>query len=474
MYSKKQPANKLSMKFLTVLVLLFHCNLVLLLAQSKPNIIFILADDLGYKDLGCYGNPFNETPVLDRLAAEGMMFTQAYAHPACSPSRAALMTGKHPARLQITTALGVKRKDPGSPVLPVLTVDNLPAAETTLAEVLKRNGYQTGMVGKWHLGDEPATSAHNQGFDYDRVISENGLDYYNYAISSQGKTIFKDTGEVYLTDKLTDYGIDFIRDQEKDQPFFLYMAYSAPHLLIIPKADKVSKYMWKYNKYEGKYNPYYATMIESMDDGIGRIWDELARKGMDENTLIIFKSDNGGVGMDQIAYRPTTMEPLRAWKGHVFEGGVRVPLIMHWKNNIESGTVNQNYVIIHDFLPTIMELIGDHSLPSNLDGKSFLSTINNPAPEFDRGAIYFHFPHFSGQGARPAGAVREDEWKLVEDYETGKTMLFNLQEDIGEERDLSLQNPSKRDKLYAQLKNWRNKVGAEMPVSNPDYRHKGN
>ncbi|MEM6844049.1 MAG: sulfatase, partial [Bacteroidota bacterium] len=405
-------------------------------AQEKPNIIFILADDLGYKDLGCYGNPFNETPVLDQMAQEGMLFTQAYAHPACSPSRAALMTGKHPARLHITTALGLNRQDASSPVIPPKVPDHLPAAEITLAEILKRNGYATGMVGKWHLGDSKATGPSEQGFDYDRMIGKNGLDYYNYSILSEGETIFEDTGSVYLTDRLTEYALEFVQSQSGKKPFFLYLAYSAPHLFIVPKANKVSKYMRKVNNFDEKYNPYYATMVESMDEGIGQLLEQLKKQGLLNNTLIIFKSDNGGVGVDQIAYRPTSVEPLRKWKGHVYEGGIRVPMIAYWKDRIQPGTRNDNYLIIHDFLPTFMELIGDSNLPADLDGKSVLSTFYQPAQALERGTMYFHFPHFSGQGARPAGAVREGKWKLIENYETGGTELFNLAEDISEKNDL--------------------------------------
>ena len=447
-------------KFLIILFGFCHLNLK---AQEKPNIIFILADDLGYKDLGCYGNPFNETPALDKLAKEGVLFTEAYAHPACSPSRAALMTGKHPARLEITTALGLNRKDPNSPVVPPKVAEEMPSSEITMAEVLQRNGYSTGMVGKWHLGHGNKTAPHGQGFDYDRVISKNGLDYYNYGISSKGKEIFEDDGSVYLTDKLTDYAVEFIQEQQNEEPFFLYLAFSAPHLLIIPKADKVGKYMFKLRRFDEKYNPYYATMIESMDEGIGRVIDELKQQQKLENTLIIFKSDNGGVGMDQIAYRPTTMEPLRKWKGHVYEGGIRVPMIMYWKNKIDAGAKNSNYVVIHDFLPTIMELIGDDDLPTNLDGKSFLSTVYQPLEKFERGPVYFHFPHFSGQGARPAGAIRNGPWKLVEDYETGKTELFNLEEDISESNDLKLKQPEKAKELYQMLQKWQIKIDAKMP-----------
>ena len=450
-------------KSLIANLLLLLCPL-LMTAQNKPNIIFILADDLGYKDLGCYGNPFNETPVMDQMATEGMLFTQAYAHPACSPSRAALMTGKHPARLGITTALGLNRQDINSPVITPKVAEFLPTEEITLAELLKENGYATGMVGKWHLGHDDATLPHGQGFEYDRVISKNGLDYYNYGISSQGEEIFSDDGTVYLTDKLSDYAVEFIQEQKDKKPFFLYLAYSAPHLLIVPKADKVSKYMWKVNKFDKKYNPYYATMIESMDEGIGRILAELDAQGMLENTLVIFKSDNGGVGLDQFAYRPTSMKPLRKWKGHVYEGGIRVPMIMYWKNEIATGIKNDNYLVIEDFLPTLMELIGEKNLPESLDGQSFLSTIKNPSSLFERGPTFFHFPHFSGQDGYPAGAVRDGQWKLVEDYETGKTELFNLEEDIAESNDLKFSQPEKAKELWQMLKDWQKSIGAEMPV----------
>ncbi len=433
------------------------------LSQEQPNIVFILADDLGYKDLGCYGNPFNETPVLDQLAKEGMLFTQAYAHPACSPSRAALMTGKHPAKLGLTTAAGVNRQKSESGIVTPHVPDSLASDEVTLAEILKRNGYHTGMVGKWHLGHDKTTIPYAQGFDYDRTIGKNALDYYNYSILSRNEVVFEDTGSVYLTDKLTDYSIEFVQSQSNENPFFLYLAYSAPHLLIVPKADKVSKYMWKYNKFNGKYNPYYATMIESMDEGIGRIIEELKKNGQLDNTLIIFMSDNGGVGMDQIAYRPTTMKPLRKWKGHVYEGGIRVPMIMLWKNKIQAGAVNENYMIINDFLPTIMEIVGDKDLPQGIDGKSIVSSLYHPKDEFAHGPIFFHFPHFSGQNGYPAGAVREGDWKLVETFESGEIELFNIANDISESTDVSEKYPQKAEHLNNLLNNWQENVDAQMP-----------
>jgi len=447
-----------------IFALLWVSCMPLFAFQKPPNIIFILADDLGYMDLGCYGNPFNETPGLDHLAGEGMLFTEAYAHPACSPSRAALMTGKHPVRTGLTTAAGLKNQSVGSGVITPGVPDSLASEEVTLTEVLKRNGYRTGMVGKWHLGKDPLTGPYAQGFDFDRTISGNGLDYYNYTISSRGQVVFRDSGLEYLTNKLTDFAVDFIHKQKAETPFFLYLAYSSPHLLIVPKADKVSKYMWKYNEYGGKYNPYYATMIESMDDGISRIKEELEKLELEENTLIIFMSDNGGVGLDQIAYRPTTNEPLRKWKGHVYEGGIRVPMIIYWPGSVPPGVVNNNYMVIQDFLPTIMELIGDVHLPAGVDGKSFLSTLKYPGKFFDRGPVYFHFPHFSGQGGYPAGAVRYGDWKLVMDLQNGRSELFNLSGDIGERHDVGSANPEKKDEMLELLREWQRKTNAKMPV----------
>lgn len=231
--------------------------------QEKPNIIFILTDDMGYTDLGCYGNPYNQTPNIDQLAAQGMRFSQAYvASPICSPSRAAIMTGKHPARLHITNFLVGKRTDPASPLLPAeWATEGLPGAEVTLAELLKNDGYTNGMVGKWHLGSQKDQTPTSQGFDYDRVIAKNGLDYYNYSITGNNQTVFEDDGTEYLTDKLTDYAVDFI-SKNKDQPFFLYLAYSAPHVFIVPRGDKLRKYMLKYNQAEEQHNPDYIAAQE--------------------------------------------------------------------------------------------------------------------------------------------------------------------------------------------------------------------
>ncbi len=432
---------------------------------KKPNIIFILADDLGYMDLGCYGNPFNETPNLDSLAKGGIRFTQAYAaSTVCSPSRAAIMTGKHPARLKITNFLVGDRTDANSPVLPANWQKFLPSSEITLAERLKTFGYQTGMVGKWHLGDADSLAPWRQGFDYTRLIGKNGLDYYNYGIfEGSYKKTFTDNGKEYMTDKLTDYAIDFIEKKDAQKPFYLHLCYSAPHVLLVPKADKLRKYFLKYEKYKGKYNPDYATMIESMDEGIGRILATLKQQNLLDNTLIIFASDNGGVGLPELGPIPTNSEPLRKWKGHVYEGGIRVPTIMYWKGEIQAQQVCNQYFMNTDYVPTILDILGQNPTVSP-DGMSILPLLKNPEKPFNRGAMYWHYPHFSNQMSRPAGAVREGDWKLVENFETGELELFNLKEDIGETKNLLKELPEKAQALSQLLKKWQVSVDANMPI----------
>lgn len=436
---------------------------------KKPNIVFILADDLGYGDLGCYGNPFNKTPHIDRLSKEGMKFNQAYtASPVCSPSRAAILTAKHPARLHLTNFLVGNRIDSASRILPAPWKPYLSPAEITLAEQLKLQGYRTGIVGKWHLGSDDSTKAVAQGFDYDRVIGKNGLDYYHYGITSNNQLVFEDDGTQYLTDKLTDYGVEFIQSS-REKPFFLFLTYSAPHVMIVPKAEKLRPYFLSYNSYGGKYNPYYAAMIESLDDGVGRITELLRKLGLEENTIVIFTSDNGGVGLPELGPTPTSMEPLRAWKGHVYEGGIRIPLIIKWPGKVQPGVVNENYITGTDYLPTFMEILGVR-LKYPIDGKSFWSTLTDPTGDLKRGAIYWHYPHFSNQEGRPSGAIRLGDFKLIENYETGEIALYNLREDVSERQDISKQLPKKTSELYALFSKWKEETKANMPVPNPYYK----
>ncbi|HEV7346798.1 sulfatase [Telluribacter sp.] len=431
----------------------------------RPNIVYILADDLGYYDLGCYGNPYNETPHLDSLARHGLRFTQAYsASPVCSPSRAAILTGRHPARYRLTNFIAGNRTDEASPVNPAPWNPFLPASATTLSEWIKPLGYTSAMIGKWHLGGQDSLAPWSQGFDHTRMIGRNGLDYYNYGIFEDSyKKEFKDDGSKYLTDKLTDYAVEFVENNAQ-KPFFLYLAYSAPHVMLVPRGDKLRKYFMKYNKYEGKYNPNYAAMVESMDEGVGRVMQALQSKGLLENTLVIFTSDNGGVGLDELGPVPTSMEPLRKWKGHIYEGGVRIPAIAFWKGVITPGQTSDQYFSNVDYFATFSELL-NHPLPKvEMDSRSLLPVLLRPGQSLTDRPVYWHYPHFSNQMGRPGGAVRLGDFKLTESYETGEMELYNLREDTKESQDLSAALPAKKQELTALLKKWQKQVAANMPV----------
>ena len=439
--------------------------------DSKPNIVFILADDMGWKDLACYGNPHTETPNIDGLAKSGIRFTQAYAAcPVSSPTRASILTGKYPARLQLTNFIAGNRTDPASPVLPAQWKPYLEAREVTIAELLKEKGYTTGMVGKWHLGSHDSIAPWSQGFDYTRMIGKNGLDYFNYSIFEDSyKKEFTDKGSDYLTDKLTDYGVDFI-GRSGGKPFFLYLAYSAPHVVIVPRPDKMMKYFRKYGQADEKFNPYYSAMVESIDDGVGRIVKFLRDNGLLENTIIFFTSDNGGLGMDELGPTPTSNLPLRKWKGHIYEGGIRVPAIVSWYGKIEQGRVLEEYFSSVDYFSTICEAAGIKNIPQEVDGVSFLNVLTGTGKMNSERTLYWHYPHFSNQLGRPAGAIRKGDFKLVENYETGKTELYNLKNDIAESEDLSEKMKSKTEELLLMLVKWRKELNASMPLANPDYK----
>ncbi len=451
--------------FSILLLSLLSLQIYALDTPKKPNIIFILADDLGYMDLACYGNPYNETPHLNALAQNGVRFTQAYAaSTVCSPSRAAIMTGLHPARLKLTNFLVGNRTEADSPLLPANWKTYLPSKEITLSQRLKALGYQTGMIGKWHLGSGDSLAPWNRGFDYARMIGKNGLDYYNYGIFQDSfQQVFEDKGERYLTDKLSDFAVEFIGKQTDANPFFLYMCYSAPHVFIVPKATKLNKYFMKYEKFKGQYNPYYATMVESMDDGIGRIIESLKKQGLLKNTLVIFASDNGGVGLPELGPTPTQNDSLRKWKGHVYEGGIRIPTLMFWEGKILPKQVNDTYFMNTDYTATILDLLGQKA-PDLTDGISIWPMINKPSAKDQNRPLFWHYPHFSNQLGRPAGAVRVGDWKLVDNFELAQLELYNLKEDVGERHDVAKQFPAKRDELHRLLIDWREKVHANMPI----------
>jgi arylsulfatase A len=441
--------------------------------KKKPNIVLILADDLGWHDLGCYGNTYYETPNIDRLAAKGMRFTNAYAAaPVCSPSRVAILTGKHPARVRLTDFLVNNRKDTASPILSAAYIHRLPAEETTLAEALKQQGYVTGVAGKWHLGGSNKTENSDpraQGFDFQRIISGGSTVYFYPQWLKTGHNEFTGAREGdYMTEKITEAGVEFI-EANQDKPFFLYMPQFAVHIPLQARREKVEKYRSKPNPKPGLYDPTYAAMVESLDESVGAIVKKLEELKLLDNTIILFASDNGGLVIPEAGPQPTTNVPLREGKGHLYEGGIRIPLIMHWPQLIEAGRVSEGVVTNTDYFPTLMQLVaGEKKSATAVDGKSFLPLLKNK--KFTRGPVYWHYPHFSNQGGRPSSAVRMGDYKLIEFYETGKVELYNLKEDTGETTDLSATLPDKTAALRKLLIEWRIEVDATMPGQNPAHQ----
>jgi arylsulfatase A len=428
--------------------------------DTKPNIILVLVDDMGERDLGSYGNKLIETPNLDKLAAEGMKFTQSYsACTVCSPTRAALMAGKYPARLHLTDfipqrGLDPKKKKTGPMALPDWK-KFLPLDEEILAEKLGKVGYETIAIGKWHLGEE-AYFPKKAGFNQEIGISHRGQPKSYFAPYQELQSMKEGPKGEYLTDRLTDETIATI-EKNKSKPFFIYLSHYSPHKPLQAKAEMIEKYEKKDSQIK-KQEAQYAAMVESIDQGIGRILAKLEKEGLAENTLFIFTSDNGGL------LGPTSCKPYRAGKGSAYEGGVRIPLIIKWPATIKPGSECTVPVISQDIHHTIVEIAGAASSPENIqDGVSMLPLLKQSG-EIQREALFWHYPHYHSGGATPYGAVRHGNFRLLEFYGPKKVELYDLSKDPGEKNDLADSNPSKRDELLAMLKKWREEVGAQMPT----------
>ncbi len=427
---------------------------------EKPNFVFILADDLGGRDLGCYGSTFHETPHLDQLAREGVRFTDAYAAcPVCSPTRASILTGQYPARLHLTNWIPGEASNPTDKLRPPAWQQFLPLSETTLATVLKKSGYATAMIGKWHLGGEAYYPEH-QGFDVNIAGSHWGQPAsYFWPYEGRTHTVagLKEGGHPgeYLTDRLTTEAEAFIT-QHRNEPFFLYLSHYAVHQPLMAKEDLVSKYKAK-GATDGQKNPVYAAMIESVDDSVGRVLARLDALGLSEKTVVVFFSDNGGLWPDV-----TSNAPLRAGKGYPYEGGVREPLLIKWPGAALNGSTCPVPVVSTDFFPTFLEMAGVKA-PEGGDGVSLVPLLQRTGT-IKRDAIYWHYPHYWAGRVKPFGAVRSGDWKLIEYYEDMKVELYNLKDDIGEKNDLALQKPKKANELKEKLHAWRDAVGAQMPI----------
>jgi arylsulfatase A len=490
-------------------------------ALAKPNIVFFLVDDLGWRDVGCYGSSFYETPNIDRLASEGVRFTQAYAtcH-VCSPTRASIMTGKYPARFNLTDWLPGRSDYPFQALKNAEKSKHLPFAEVTLAEALKAKGYSTAIFGKWHLGEEPSGPLMH-GFDLQVPKWNKGWPKSGYHAPFQMEGL-KDSKGDYLTDRLTDEALNYI-EQNKNRPFFLYFSHFAVHDPIQGRPDLVKKYGKKLAKMQGPKDPSFilegnpddvnplsreqltalmaqpshqgykvlpertvkikqhqdniefAAMVEAMDESLGRVLKKLKALRLADKTIVIFFSDNGGMSAANFgnpkrqvpeskldgAYSTSNL-PLRGAKGWLYEGGIRVPMIAKWPGHGNKGAVCENLVISTDFYPAILEMAGLPSMPTqHVDGVSFAPALKGE--RLERKAIYWHFPHYSNHGMQsPGGAIRLGDYKLLEYFENNTVQLFNLKADPGEQNDLSRSQPQKAAELLKMLRAWRQEVSARM------------
>lgn len=449
----------------------------------KLNFVFFLIDDLGWKDLGCYGSTFYETPNIDKLASEGMRFTDAYAAcPVCSPTRASIVAGKYPARLGITQWIG-------GPNEPTPYRHYLPLEEVTIAEALKEAGYATGFVGKWHLappGQDNVADFYpdRQGFDVNIGGDSSGSPptyFWPYEKKRRLETLPPGGQEgEYLTDRLTDESLKFL-EANKDRPFLLYLSHYAVHTPIEAKPAMIEKYETKaaklpktegpkfvtvYGRYQTRQvqdHPVFAAMVQSVDESVGRVTKKLEELGLAEDTAIIFMSDNGGLSTVP-RDAPTCNLPLRAGKGWLYEGGIREPMIIKWPGVTRPGSVCSEPVTSTDFYPTMLQMAG---LPlkrkQHVDGASLVPLLKG-AGELKRQAIYWHYPHYHGSGSKPSGAVRAGDYKLIEWYEDSSVELYNLRDDIGEQNDFAARMPQKAAELRALLHGWLKRVEATVPT----------
>lgn len=413
--------------------------------MALPNIVFVLCDDLGINDLHCYGRGDHNTPNLDALAARGTRFTSAYASQAiCSASRAGLLTGFNPARLHLTTYLPGRPNLTSQRLLHPEIMMHVPLSVQTFPRYFKDAGYVTGFIGKWHIGAKPGPAEH--GFDH----------VYH---PGEGKnTLPSDTEGGKAEYELTRETIKFI-ETNKERPFVAYLGHYTPHIPYTAKQHLI-------DKNSGAFEPVYAALIETLDDAIGMLTDKLDELALAENTIFVFTSDNGGLHVPEGPHvRVTHNTPYRAGKGYTYEGGQRVPLIVRWPGHVPEGRVIDTPVNNIDWIPTLLELIGA-PVPQGLDGVSFAKGLLGA--DIPQRNLFWHFPHYTNQGGRPSGAMRDGNWLLVELYDANKAELYDLSTDVGELQDLAHQHPERVTSMRAALDGWRMENNVQYNVPNPD------
>jgi len=462
----------------TCLHLLLSC-LLPLCASARPNIVFFLVDDLGYMDVSP-NNPatFYETPHVQKLADSGMRFSNGYAaNPVCSPTRYSIMTGRHPSRPDATNFFAGKR---GGRFKPARLHDRMDLDEVTFAEALKEAGYRTCYSGKWHLGPTEAFWPKHQGFDVNNGGHARGMPPSYFSPYRNPRLADGPKGE-FLTARLTDASLAFI-EANKDQPFLLYHAFYTVHTPLQAPAELKKKYEAKARKLAPapefgeeeqalpsravrkvriqQKHATYAAMVESMDHSVGRILDRLQALGLDDNTVVCFTSDNGGLSTSEGS--PTSNLPLRGGKGWTYEGGIRVPYLIRWPGVTKPASVCTAPVVSMDFFPTLLEICGLAPRPAqHQDGRSLVSLLKG-GKHIDRDALYWHYPHYSNQGGIPSGAIRSGDWKLIERFEDGRVHLYNLASDLSEQKDLAGEQPERADAMRKKLHAWYAEVDAKF------------
>ncbi len=463
----------------------------------QPNILFILLDDLGWRDIGCMGSPFYETPVIDALARRGMRFTDAYAaSPVCSPTRAAILSGQYPARIGVTDYIIWSGGDGAEGALRgPKNMDRLPTSHTSLAAALRDGGYATWHIGKWHLGPEECYPQHH-GFDVNIGGCEWGMPKHGYFSPWDIPGLDNAAEGTYLTDHLGEAAVDLIANRDPDTPFFLNLSLYAVHTPVQGKPDLVDKYRAKAemlgldraqtfavgerfpcaHKQDQRVvrrlvqsDPAYAAMVETVDTTIGRVIDAIAAAGELDNTIIVFTSDNGGLSTAESS--PTCNAPLAEGKGWMYDGGTREPLIVVAPGLTPANSTCTQPVTSPDFYPTLLELAGLPPRPEqHVDGESFVSLLRDPAARMQREAIFWHYPHYGNQGGTPGSSMRMGDYKLIEFFEDGRRELYNLRTDVAEAHDLASDCPERVATMHERLVAWRESIGAQLPTPNPDHQ----
>ena len=444
---------------------------------AKPNFVFVLVDDLGWSDLGIYGSDLHRTPRIDEFASSAMRFSNAYASsPVCTPTRASILTGKHPAKLNMTVWREAAKNPPlQRRLLPPITRDSLPHSEVTVAEVLRRAGYATAHVGKWHLGTAeyyPQT----QGFDYNVGGTLWGAPQ-TFFFPYSGDRPFRGLRYVphlgdgaegeYLTDRLTTEAIRILR-REQGEPFFLHLAYHTVHTPIEGKPAIAETYRRRIREGMRHRNPHLAAMVHSLDENVGRLLDAISELGVEDETVVILTSDNGGFVNKYDGLRVTDNSPLRSGKGSLYEGGIRVPAMIRWPGVTTPGTVVDVPVSSVDYYRTILTMAGvdgDREHNASVDGIDLAPLLRDPSQRPEREALFFHYPHYYATTS-PVSAVRVGDWKLLRYYEDSRVELYDLGDDIGERRDRSSDEPETAAALLKRLETWLGRMGAQHPAPN--------